>query len=174
MWPSKSALNICLREMKTCSHKDLWVSVLGSIIHNSPNWKQPKCPPADEWIGKMWWIHTREHCLAIKRNKQMTGYHVDEPQWCYNNERSQTQRPHGVSFHFYVQQRQIDRDTKWVSGSLGLERGQGAPVNGHKRGIWPGEPWERSEIDLSWWVRHLVKLQKKHWMDKLMELICHI
>ena len=24
-------------------------------------WKQPKCPPADDWINKMWSIHTERH-----------------------------------------------------------------------------------------------------------------
>ena len=26
-------------------------------------WKQPKCPPTDEWIKKMWYIYTME-CSA--------------------------------------------------------------------------------------------------------------
>ena len=32
-------------------------------------WKQPKCPPTDEWIKKMWHIYTMEYYSAIKRNK---------------------------------------------------------------------------------------------------------
>ena len=31
-------------------------------------WKQPERPSADEWINKMWSLHTREHYLAIKSN----------------------------------------------------------------------------------------------------------
>ena len=31
--------------------------------------KQPKCPLTDEWIKKMWYIHTMEYYSAIKRNK---------------------------------------------------------------------------------------------------------
>ena len=30
---------------------------------------QPKCPLTDEWIKKMWHIHTMEYYSAIKRNK---------------------------------------------------------------------------------------------------------
>ena len=30
-------------------------------------WKQPRCPSADEWIKKMWYIDTREYYSAIKR-----------------------------------------------------------------------------------------------------------
>ena len=31
-------------------------------------WKQPKCPSADEWIRKLWYIYTMEYYLAIKKN----------------------------------------------------------------------------------------------------------
>ena len=31
-------------------------------------WKQPRCPLTDEWIKKLWHIHTMEYYSAIKRN----------------------------------------------------------------------------------------------------------
>ena len=31
-------------------------------------WKQPRCPPADKWIIKLWYIHTMEYYSAIKKN----------------------------------------------------------------------------------------------------------
>ena len=34
-------------------------------------WKQPKCPLTDEWIKKMWYIHTMEYYSAIIKNKIM-------------------------------------------------------------------------------------------------------
>ena len=34
-------------------------------------WKQPKCPLTDEWIKKMWYIHTMEYYSVIKGNKIM-------------------------------------------------------------------------------------------------------
>ena len=33
-------------------------------------WKQPKCPPADEWI-KIWYLYTMEYYSAIKNNEIM-------------------------------------------------------------------------------------------------------
>ena len=30
-------------------------------------WKQPRCPSADEWIRKLWYIYTVESYSAIKK-----------------------------------------------------------------------------------------------------------
>ena len=31
-------------------------------------WKQPRCPLADEWIRKLWYIYTMEYYSGIKKN----------------------------------------------------------------------------------------------------------
>ena len=31
-------------------------------------WKQPRCPSADEWIRKLWYIYRKEYYSAIKKN----------------------------------------------------------------------------------------------------------
>ena len=31
-------------------------------------WKLPRCPSADEWIRKLWYIYTMEYYSAIKNN----------------------------------------------------------------------------------------------------------
>ena len=31
-------------------------------------WKQPRCPSADEWIRKLWYIYTMEYYPANKKN----------------------------------------------------------------------------------------------------------
>ena len=33
--------------------------------------KQPKCPPTEEWIKKIWYIYTMEYYSAIKKNEIM-------------------------------------------------------------------------------------------------------
>ena len=35
---------------------------------SASNWKQPRCPSADEWIRKLWYIYTMEYYSAIKKN----------------------------------------------------------------------------------------------------------
>jgi hypothetical protein len=32
-------------------------------------WKQPRCPTIDEWIKKMWHLHTMEFYSATKKNE---------------------------------------------------------------------------------------------------------
>ena len=32
-------------------------------------WKQPRCPSVDEWIKKMWFIHTMGYYSAIRRKQ---------------------------------------------------------------------------------------------------------
>ena len=39
-----------------------------ALFTTARTWKQPRCPSADEWIRKLWCIHTMEYHSAIKRN----------------------------------------------------------------------------------------------------------
>ena len=32
-------------------------------------WKQPKCPPVDEWIKQLWGIYTTEFYSVVKKKK---------------------------------------------------------------------------------------------------------
>jgi hypothetical protein len=32
-------------------------------------WKQPRFPTTDEWIKKMWYLHTMEFHSAMKKNE---------------------------------------------------------------------------------------------------------
>ena len=41
---------------------------LHSQVH-SKTWKQPKCPSVDEWIKKMWYVHTMEYYYALKKKE---------------------------------------------------------------------------------------------------------
>ena len=37
-------------------------------------WKQPRCPSADEWIRKLWYIYTMEYYLAIKKRMHLNQF----------------------------------------------------------------------------------------------------
>ena len=39
-----------------------------ALFITARTWKQPRCPLADEWIRKLWYIYTMEHYSTVKRN----------------------------------------------------------------------------------------------------------
>ena len=41
---------------------------IASLFTIARTWKQPRCPSADEWIRKLWYIYTMEYYSAIKKN----------------------------------------------------------------------------------------------------------
>ena len=40
-------------------------------------WKQPRCPPTDEWIKKLWYIYTMEYYSANKKNALMRWMNLE-------------------------------------------------------------------------------------------------
>ena len=38
-------------------------------------WKQPKCPSANEWIKKLWYIYTMEY-YAVERKKELLPFMI--------------------------------------------------------------------------------------------------
>ena len=50
-------------ERDTCT--PMFIAALFIIART---WKQPRCPSADEWIRKLWYIYTMECYSAVKKN----------------------------------------------------------------------------------------------------------
>ena len=50
-----------MKELKSVSHITLFII--------PKLWKQPKCPLRDDWLKKMWYIHTMEYPAIKKRRK---------------------------------------------------------------------------------------------------------
>ena len=50
-------------ERDTCT--TMFITALFIIART---WKKPKCPSADEWIRKLWYIYTMEYYSGIKKN----------------------------------------------------------------------------------------------------------
>ena len=50
-------------ERDTCT--PVFIAALFTIART---WKQPRCPSADEWIRKLWFIYTMEYYSAIKKD----------------------------------------------------------------------------------------------------------
>ena len=52
-------------DLKETRAPPMFIAVLFIIART---WKQPRCPSADEWLRKLWYIYTMEYYLAIKKN----------------------------------------------------------------------------------------------------------
>ena len=50
---------------ETRIERDTFITALFIIART---WKQPRCPSADEWIRKLWYIYTMKYYSAIKKN----------------------------------------------------------------------------------------------------------
>ena len=54
---------------ETRSERDMCTPVfIAALFIIARTWKQPRCPSADEWIRKLWYIYTMEYYSAIKNN----------------------------------------------------------------------------------------------------------
>ena len=98
-------------------------------------WKQPRCPSADEWIRKLWYIYTIEYYSAIKKNtfeSVLMGWMKVEP--IIQSEVSQKEK-HQYSILTYMEFRNMVMITLYarqqkrhrcIEQSFGLcERGRG-------------------------------------------------
>ena len=54
---------------ETRIERDTYIPMfIAALFTIARTWKQPRCPSADEWIRKLWYIYTMEYYSAIKKN----------------------------------------------------------------------------------------------------------
>ena len=64
--PAIPLLGIHTKE--TRSERDTCIAMfIAALFIIARTWKQPRCPSADEWIRKLWYIYTMEYYSAIKK-----------------------------------------------------------------------------------------------------------
>ena len=69
----KGYINMLLEVNLSGKRKKQWRDLSSKICCFSlfiiaRTWKQPRCPSADEWIRKLWYVYTMEYYSAIKKN----------------------------------------------------------------------------------------------------------
>ena len=58
-----------IHSKETRIERDTWTPVFITVqFIITRTWRQPRCPSADEWIRKLWYIYTMEYYSAIKNN----------------------------------------------------------------------------------------------------------
>ena len=63
--PAISLLGIHSKETRT--ERDTCTPVfISALFIIARTWKQPRCPSADKWIRKLWYIHTMKYYSAIE------------------------------------------------------------------------------------------------------------
>ena len=51
----------------TSYYRDTYLTIfIATLFIIARNWKQPRWPSTEEWIKKMWCIHTMDYCSATK------------------------------------------------------------------------------------------------------------
>ena len=60
---------LSLRTENRCPNKNLYANIHSGVIHNSWKMVTSYTSITDEWIIKMWYIHTVEYYSAIKCNE---------------------------------------------------------------------------------------------------------
>ena len=65
-YPATPLLGIHTKETKI--ERDTCTPIFtAALFTTARTWKQPRCPSANEWIGKLWYVYTVEYYSAIKK-----------------------------------------------------------------------------------------------------------
>ena len=68
--PAIPLLGIYPKDLITHIQKDICTPMFTAALFTvARTWKQPKCPIIDDWLKKLWYIHTMEYYSAIRRDE---------------------------------------------------------------------------------------------------------
>jgi hypothetical protein len=65
--PAIPLLGIYPEDAPNCNNDTCSTMFITALFIIARSWKEPKCPSTEEWIQKMWYIHTMEYYSAIKK-----------------------------------------------------------------------------------------------------------
>ena len=69
--PAIPLLGIYPREIRVVTRIDICTPMfMAALFTIAKRWKQPRCPSTDEWINKLWYIHTMEYYATRKNNDE--------------------------------------------------------------------------------------------------------
>ena len=109
---------------------------IAALFAIARTWKQPRSPSTDEWIRKLWYVHTMEYHSAIKRNT----FESVQMRWMILKaiiERSKSERKKQILYintHIYMKSRLMvltilcagqQRRHRYKEETYGHDRGEG-------------------------------------------------
>lgn len=97
-----------------------WMIIVALFII-APNWKQPKCSWAIQWINKLRSIRTMEYHLAKEQTIDICNNMVEFFRCIMVSKRNQTQKPYTGKFHYDIQKRKTYRNGKQVNDCWRLQ-----------------------------------------------------
>jgi hypothetical protein len=62
-------LGIYPEDVPTCKKETCSTMFIAALFIIASSWKESRCPLTEEWIQKIWYIHTKEYYSAIKKNE---------------------------------------------------------------------------------------------------------
>ena len=70
--PPIALLGICPKDTGVLMHRGTCTPMFTVVLSTIAKlWKEPKCPPTEGWIKKMWFIYTMEYYLAMRKKEIM-------------------------------------------------------------------------------------------------------
>ena len=65
----QAILLLGIRTQETRTERDTCTPIfIAALFTIARTWKQPRCPSADEWVGKLQYLYIMEYYSAIKKN----------------------------------------------------------------------------------------------------------
>ncbi|KAF0886483.1 LORF2 protein, partial [Crocuta crocuta] len=68
--PAIALLGIYSKDTEVLIHRGMCTPMfIAALLTIAKLWKEPKCPSADEWIKKMWFIYIMGYYLTMTKNE---------------------------------------------------------------------------------------------------------
>ena len=68
--PAIALLKIYPRDTGVLMHRgSCTLMFIAALSTRAKLWKEPKCPPTDEQIKKLWFVYTMEYYMAMRKNE---------------------------------------------------------------------------------------------------------
>ena len=68
-WKGCGEKGILLNTEETKTERDTCTPMfIAALFTIARTWKQPRCPLADEWIRRLWYMYPMDYCSATRKN----------------------------------------------------------------------------------------------------------